>query len=635
MKAISIALLVIFCAEFPVFCQQQPNILWITIEDTSPEFIGAYGNKNAKTPVIDSLSTEGHRFLNAFSTGSVCSPSRTALITAVKTYETGTGHHRSKIPLPDFIKGFPYYLRKNGYFTVNNRKTDYNIANGVGFIRETWDESSASADWKNRKPGQPFFAVYNFEDSHQSRTMTFPYEQYRKQVWDELQEKERIKDSGIEVPPFYRDSPAMRKQVARVYNSLSLTDRKIGQLLAKLEDEGLRDSTIIFFFSDHGQGIPRGKTNSIDLSYRVPMAVWFPPMYRHLSPWGKPGSTVSELVDFQDFGPTILSLAEAKIPDHMKGRAFAGNKRKAPPQYLFLSADRSDNGIDLARSVTDGRFIYTRNFMPFMPELRYIRYMEIGEIKQEMRNDVRSGRLNKNQAALFAPRPPEMLFDLQTDPWEMDNLAEKPAWRDVIRKFREAQKDEILKKRDILFLPEYSLRFIPPENSPYTFRLDEEKYNIESIWQVAGLSGLTDRKTLKKQIRFLASADFSQRYWALIGLCSYPKGAINRYKQEISSAAEDSYLPAAVMASWLLFHHWSDASAQENLKKFCLSDNPDIALLALNMLLYTDRKEPFVSTVREVYKQTERYPDPYTIKAACLDYLGSLGLVPNTFKHAE
>jgi len=142
---------------------QKPNIVWITIEDTSPQFLGCYGNDDANTPNIDKLAREGVKFTNAFSTGSVCSPSRTAIITGVKTYKTGTGHHRSKFSIPDFIVGFPLFMKQLGYYTTNNSKTDYNIGNEREFINLTWDESSNNAGWWNRRKGQPFFSVFNFK----------------------------------------------------------------------------------------------------------------------------------------------------------------------------------------------------------------------------------------------------------------------------------------------------------------------------------------------------------------------------------------------------------------------------------------------------------------------------------------
>jgi arylsulfatase A-like enzyme len=252
----------------------QPNILWITIEDTSPQFIGCYNNSNARTPVIDKLALEGVRFTNAFSTGTVCSPSRTALITGVKTYKTGSGNHRSKFPVPDFIKGFPYYLQQQGYYTTNNSKTDYNVAGENEFIKEAWNESSNRTGWWNRKAGQPFFSVFNLMESHQSRTMTETYEWYVENVLSHLSPYEHVDDHDFEMPPFYLDSPEMRKQLARVYNSISFTDKKIGELLMQLEKDNLRDSTIIFLFADHGEGIPRGKTKRHQL--------WLPRAIHHL-----------------------------------------------------------------------------------------------------------------------------------------------------------------------------------------------------------------------------------------------------------------------------------------------------------------------------------------------------------------
>jgi arylsulfatase A-like enzyme len=397
-------LFVLFVSGCAEKAPPKPNILWITIEDTSPQFLGCYGNSNASTPVIDRLADQGVRFTNAFSTGTVCSPSRTAIITGVKVYETGTGNHRSKYPVPDFIKGFPYYLQQQGYYTSNNAKTDYNVREDQDFIKEAWNESSNKAGWWNRQPGQPFFAVFNYNESHQSRTMTMTYEWYLENVLDHLSTEERIGENDFELPPFYRDSPEMRKQFARVYNSIKLTDNRIGELLGRLQSDNLKDSTIIFFYADHGEGMPRGKTNGINYGYRVPFVIWFPEMYKHLSPWGTEGVVTDELVDFADLAPTLISLAGGEIPAHISGRPYLGQQRTEPVEHLNLSSDRSDNGIDMVRTVTDGKYVYSRNYLPFIYEARYIRYMEIGEIKQQMRNDMAAGNLDPLQESLFEDR---------------------------------------------------------------------------------------------------------------------------------------------------------------------------------------------------------------------------------------
>jgi arylsulfatase A-like enzyme len=610
----------------------KPNILWVTIEDTSPQFIGSYGNENARTPVIDRLADEGVRFTNAFSTGTVCSPSRTAIITGVKTYQAGTGNHRSKYPVPEFIKGFPFYLQESGYYTTNNVKTDYNVANESEYIAEAWNESSNKAGWWGREPGQPFFAVFNFLESHQSRTMTEPYDWYLENVLEHLTPEERIGETEFDMPPSYRDSPEMRKQFVRVYNSIKLTDNRIGDLLARLEADNLKDSTIVFFFADHGEGMPRGKTNGINYGYRVPFIVWFPEMYKHLSPWGTAGVVANELVDFTDLAPTLISLAGGEIPDHMEGRPFLGKEREEPVDHLILSSDRSDNGIDMVRSVTDGRFVYSRNYMPYINEVRFIRYMEIGEIKQLMRNDLAENKLNPLQKSLFDPRPAEFLFDIENDLWETRNLAGDPEYQTVLEKMRNQLKEEVLRSRDIMFLPEYEIGLLSEHTTAYEFRLNDEDFPIGEIYEAASLSGFRGEKIAKKQIDLLSNDNPIVRYWAILGLRSQNPETLQPFSQAILDAVDDEYPPVAVIASVVAYEMFNNQYAAENLKKFCVSENPDISLMAIYSLLYMENKEPFVETIWQVRGMTDRN---YNIMAACLDFLGSMGLVPNTPEYRD
>ncbi|MHB1179016.1 MAG: sulfatase family protein [Daejeonella sp.] len=615
-----------------IVAQNKPNILWVTIEDTSPQFIGCYGNKDARTPVIDHLASEGVRFTNAFSTGTVCSPSRSCIITGVKTYKAGTGNHRSNYPIPEFIKGFPYYLQKEGYYTTNNSKTDYNVANAGQFTKEAWNESSAKAGWWNCKPGQPFFAVFNFIDSHQSRTMTESYSWYLKNVIDELPEKDRVRDNDFEMPPFYNNTPEMRKQFARVYNSIKLTDNKIGELLARLEKDHLKDSTIIFFYGDHGEGIPRGKTNGINLGYRVPFVIWFPDIYKHLSPWGTSGVVTDELIDFEDLAPTLISLAGGKVPDHLSGRKLIGNDRSKPADHLVLSADRSDNGIDLVRSVTDGKFMYSRNFMPFMPEVRYIRYMEIGEIKQQMRKDLAENKLNPLQKSLFEDRPAEFLYDIENDLWETKNLANDPAYKLILEKMRSQLKNEVLQARDVLFLPEYEIGLISETTTPYEFRLVDKNYPVAEIYRAASFSGFRGKDIAAKQIKLLSNANKIVRYWAILGLRSQNPVELKPFYRAIIGAMNDSYPPVAVTASVIAYQQFGNKLAEGYLKKYCASENMDLSLITINYLLYEKNKQPFIETIQSVYKMEGRN---YNVKAACMDFLGSLGLVPNNSDYKE
>lgn len=608
--------------------KQKPNILWVTIEDSSPQFFGCYGNENASTPVIDKLAAEGVRFTNAFSTGTVCSPSRSTIITGVRTYKMGTGNHRSNYPIPDYIRGFPFYLQKQGYYVTNNAKTDYNVKNPQAFIKEAWHESSGKAGWWNRKPGQPFFAIFNFNESHQSRTMTMPYKWYLDNVYNKLLEKDRIGENEYEMPPIYRDSPEMRKHFARVYNSIKLCDNRIGELLTRLENDNLRDSTIIFFYADHGEGEPRGKTNGINYGYRVPFVIWFPEMYKHLSPWGTEGVVTDELIDFEDLAPTLINIAGGEVPDHLKGRILLGENRSKPVDHLFLSSDRSDNGIDMVRTITNGRFVYSRNYLPFIPQGRYIRYMYIAEIVQQMRNDYDKQLLDSLQASYFESRPAEFLFDIENDLWETKNLVDDPQYKKVLIKMRKQLDEQVLKARDILFLPEYEIGIISKTETPYEFRLNKKKYPFEEIYAAASLSGKRGIEVAKKQVQLLKRKNKIERYWGIMGLRSQPAEVLDKFRKEIEEAVNDVYPPVKTAASAIMFDLWKNEKAKDFLIESCKSENLDVSLLAINLLMYMDNKQPFVETIKEVHKMPDRN---YNVKAACMDFLGSLNLVPNNF----
>ncbi|ANH83578.1 sulfatase [Niabella ginsenosidivorans] len=627
----SILLFCFSCCTLTAWCQQKPNVLWVTIEDTSPEFIGCYGNKAAHTPNIDQLAKEGVRFTNAFSTGTVCSPSRTAIITGVKTYCTGTGHHRSAFPVPEFMKGFPYYLQQAGYYTTNSAKTDYNVSNESAYTKEAWNESNVKTGWWNRKPGQPFFAVFNFNASHQSNTMTNPYDRYEKAILSHLDKDEIVADNAFEMPPFYHDTPEMRKEMARVYNSLSLTDKRIGELLARLKADGLMDSTIIVFYGDHGEGIPRGKTNGIRFGFRVPFVIWFPKMYQHLSPWGT-GVVSSELIDFTDLAPTMLSLAGGQIPGYMTGRAFMGHQRQAPPKYLNLSSDRSDNGPDLVRAVTDGHYFYARNFMPFVPELRYIRYMEIGRIKQLIRSDYEKGNLNPLQKSLLEPRPAEFLFDLKNDPWETNNLSGSEKSRGRLMQMRASMEKELLKSKDVLLLPEGELDTLSKFTTPYEYRLNGKLYDLQQIYRAASLSGFRSKKVLTQQLALLNSTNKIVRYWAVTGLRAQKPQELRPYTGKLSPLLADAYPPVAITAAAILYELDQDPGAKDCLIRYMMGGNQYWALMSVNFLLYSNYKEPFIEAVQQCRQVKGR---SYAAKAACMDFLGSLKLVPNDIDHRQ
>lgn len=618
-----VTMLFCFLVILTASAQDRPNILWLTFEDTSPEFIGCYGNKVAKTPVMDKLAAEGTRFTAAYSTGSVCSPSRNALILGCKTYTLGTGNHRSNYPIPDTMTGFPKYLRDAGYYTSNNSKTDYNTSAAMRIIQESWDESSGEAGWWKRKAGQPFFAVFNSMSSHQSRTMTEPFAQYKKQIIDQLAESQQTKDAAVLLPPFFRDSPAMRKQAARIYNAITKTDTEFGELLARLEKEGLRENTIIFMFADHGEGMPDAKTNGKGLGHRVPFIAWFPEKYKHLSPWKKAGAVTDEKIDFVDLAPTVLSLAGVAIPAYMQGRSLVGEsgtpeRRKPEPPYLFLSSDRSDESYDLTRTVIKGHYAYTRVFMPYIPELRYLQYMDVGEITQHIRSDFKDKKLNNVQQQMLLPRPAELLYDQDKDPWEIDNLAQKKGYETLLNEFRSQLRIHVLSQRDVLFLPEYEIARLSKTTNPYTFRQQDANYPVRDIYEAASLSGFHDSVTLKRQVGLLKNGNPIVRYWALMGLRSQPKPALGPYRAQLTVALTDNYPLNQIIAASILNANAGDKVARDVLRKHLDSPDDNVANVVMQQLMYQPNASDWVADIEQFYtlKKTMKEKPAHAVLSA-------------------
>jgi hypothetical protein len=322
----------------------------------------------------------------------------------------------------------------------------------------------------------------------------------------------------------------------------------------------------------------------------------------------------------------MISLAGGKAPDYLSGRTLMGKNRSKLANHLVLSEDRSDNGIDMVRSVTNGKYMYSRNFMPFMPQARYIRYMEIGEIKQQMRKDLGQNKLNLLQRSLFEDRPAEFLFDIENDPWETKNLASEPAFKAVLEHMRSQLKKEILQSRDVMLLPEYQIGIISKTNTPYAFRLDDKNYPVAEIYNAASLSGFRGKDIVARQIKLLEDPNNSVRYWAIIGLRSQSQTDLKPYRKVIIEAMNDKYPPVAITAAAIIYKDFGIKVAEENLMKYCASKNMDLSLMAINYLLYIPNKQPFIETIQTVYKMKDRN---YNVKAACLDFLGSLALVPN------
>ena len=427
--------------ELPGF-DFQPNILWITCEDMSPR-LGCYDDPIARTPTIDKLASQGIRYTNAYSISGVCAPSRSALITGMYPTTIGSMHMRTMtrtssidkitdpellaiptyeaVPPPE-VKCFTEYLRAKDYYCSNNSKEDYQFKRPI----TAWDESSQKAHWKNRRPGQPFFSVFNFTVTHES------------QVWSRAGDTLITDPNKVVVPPYYPDSPVIRRDIARHYDNIALMDAQVNDILGQLKAEGLEDSTIIFFFSDHGDGLPRAKRWIYDSGIKVPLIIKYPGNWQA-------GEITDELVSFIDFAPTVLSLAGIEIPDHIQGQAFAGSQRAEPRDYIYAAKDRMDPAMDNRRAVRDKRYKYIRNYMPDRPYVQFLPYRDQMALMQELFRYEKEGKLDPVQALWFQKtKPIEELYDTWEDPYEVNNLASDPRSYDILERLR----DEHLKWKE-------------------------------------------------------------------------------------------------------------------------------------------------------------------------------------------
>jgi N-sulfoglucosamine sulfohydrolase len=501
------------CAE-PV----RPNILWISAEDLSAGTLGCYGGQ-AHTPRIDALAAGGLRFDAAFSAAPVCAPSRSAIITGVMPTTLGSLPMRCKATAPPHVVGFPKLLRAAGYYCTNNAKTDYNVTNEFD---AGWSESGRKAHWRNRPDrGQPFFAVFNCNVTHESGL----FEEKAGVGREKLPAIGRADPATIRVPPWYPDTPTVRSALAGRLDLAAALDRDVARILEELSADRLVDDTIVVFWSDHGEGVPHGKRSLTEHGLHVPLAVHVPPRFAATArlPGGDAAAGVtSSLVTLLDLGPTMLDLAGVPIPDWMEGRSFLGPHAVARDGVIGVR-DRMDAAPGFGRTIRDARFRYVRHFLPWIPGDDLPDYATGVPITGELRAARAAGTLPPG-AGWFARamRPAEELFDVVADPEEVVDLAAEPAHAAELRRLRGALHAWMRETRDTGILPEAILRrearaagsewaiFHPGGEAAAAVK----RYDaiLTAAWDVA------ERVPLDHHAVRLADPDAAVRFWAVSGV---------------------------------------------------------------------------------------------------------------------
>ncbi|MBT5815427.1 MAG: sulfatase [Opitutales bacterium] len=494
---------------------QKPNIVWISAEDISAH-LGCYDDPHAITPHLDKLATEGMRYTHAFTTAGVCAPCRSGIITGMYQTTLGTQHMRGSAQLPAEIKPFPTYLRQAGYYCTNNSKTDYQFETPKG----SWDDSNGKAHWRNREDkDQPFFSVFNFTGCHESGIAS--EKKYFEVTKDLTPDQRQDANALTTFPPYYPDTPAAREDWKRNYELITAMDAWAGDLIAQLKEDGLYENTIIFYWSDHGVGLPRAKRWLYDSGTRVPLIVRIPESLRE-SGQGVPRTVTDRLVSSIDFGPTVLNLAGIAVPSHVQGKPFLGSNPATPREFVFGARDRMDERYDIIRMSRDKRYKYIRNYEPLKTYYQFMNTPEKGATMADLRRLHEAGKLPPAAEYYFSPtKPVEELYDTWTDPHEIRNIAAEPGNADKLSRLRDAHLDWVKRTGDTGLIAEpiilerektigHRYGILRQSNDPtFSDRLADIA--------VQASEGPT---ALPKLLKAMKDGDAAIRYWGAVGIAN-------------------------------------------------------------------------------------------------------------------
>ena len=548
----------------------KPNILWITSEDNSIEWISCYGSKNAKTPNIDQLAKEGFRYLYCFDNGAVCAPTRSSWITGMHSISNGTQPMRSGFEIPATISFYNELLQKAGYFTSNCSKTDYNLRGPKGRNpKEFWDYSGGdyAGTWKKRKEGQPFFTVYNIGDSHESRAFGD-------------HKDESIDPEKMILAPYHPDLPEMRNTYAKYASAISRMDSLVGQAIENLKQDGLYENTIIVYNSDHGGVLARSKRFLYSSGIHCPLIVRIPEKMKALYPKGKtPGSTMDRIVSFIDMPKTWVSLTGAEMTDQFQGRIFLGPNTEPESQYHFSWRERADERFDNVRVMRDKQFAYHKNYAPFAPNGQYLAYMHNMKATGAWERHHLAGKTNAVTGRFFEPRPSEEFYDNFKDFHNIDNQIDDPLHQTKIKELKKELRRQQLKYFDSGLMPEEMRnRIIKEKNTTvYAFVRDPKLYPLAQYLDYSDLALTRKKKNLKTFIKGLADEDPVKRYWSVIGLLlleKQAKPAIPELKKVLGDRDE---IPA--FAAWAIYKAGEKTFAEKWMLE-AITQNPGNKTLA-------------------------------------------------------
>ncbi len=594
-----------------------PNILWLSCEDIGPH-LGCYGYKNAVTPTLDKLADEGILWENAFTVAGVCAPNRSSIITGMYASTLGTQNMRAggegvkrsiKPHLPEPVKCFSEYLRDAGYYCTNNYKEDYNFITP----KTAWDESSETAHWKNRPKDKPFFAVFNYTGTHEGSIRLT--EEQRMERTKRLSPNQRQDRQKLELPPYYPDTEISREYWARYHELITALDYWVEDHLNELDHAGLAEDTIVFFWSDHGVGMPRAKRWIYDSGTHIPLIVRIPEKFRQNNQ-GRPGMKEDQLISSVDLAPTVLNLVGLSIPEYMQGQPFLGPNLSPERKYVFSIRDRMDERYDIIRSVRDRRYRYIRNYTCFKPYYQYMQTAELSPVMKEIRRLEKEGKVPENVALFTANhKPPEELYDLQNDRYEINNLADKPEYKEILENMRNVQLEWMLKTNDLGLIPEPEMVELEKKygNRYAILQQPGSKDLLMRLHKIAVWAGQGKTENIDKFTKLLQDENASIRYWALIGLGNLKKKAFIALSS-IRKLLDDTSPIVRIAAAEALCKMEKTSEGLPILRKEIQSDNEWVRLNAVIILDEMGEKaRPMIPLLKEALNDQD---NKYVVRVA-------------------
>lgn len=408
-----------------------PNILWIYIEDQNA-WNNAWGDYTVETPNVKSFADSGVKFTNIHQPAPVCSATRSALVTGKYQTTLGVHQHRSFRSeynahfLPKDHKTVPELFIEAGYKTFNIGKDDYNFKydrsriynahKGFSGFQGAYD--GEDFNWAKDLKNTPFFGQIQLKGGKHNKFAGKPVPE--------------VDPAAMDIPPYYFDGPATRKEWAKHYQTQVMSDIELKDILNDLKANGILENTAVFWFSDHGMGLLRHKQDLYEDGVKVPLIVNWPKGQAMLE---KKGKSRSDLASGLDITATSLALAGIAIPDYYDGKNLFADDYHGH-DYVISAKDRMDFSFDRGRTVRTDNFRYIRNFTPEIPRAQP-QFRDKKPFSLEYHQAFKNGLLTPIQAEYFDPRKPqEELYHLASDPHQIHNLANDPRYQDELASHR-------------------------------------------------------------------------------------------------------------------------------------------------------------------------------------------------------